>query len=286
MARSNQQVQKTPEPKSALPAFMQKDVGKGTEDWTSSDYEMPRLKLLQGISPELQQWDGLTSGDFFHTILEESLGKELTITVLYVSKRYVLWRPRPPIDSGGILARADDGIHWSPASQEFEVKIDKRGTKAKWQTKNTVEESGLAAWGTYDPEDSNSPPAATECQVFVVWIHEHPAASPVALMLQRGSIKVGRRFRGKLKFTSAPIYGAKYKMTPFIDGPSEQQFNNYRFTADGFVEDEELYLQLQDMHNSFAKAGINIRDVEGAQDEGAGAEAVDGKKAAAEEKRF
>lgn len=265
---------------SKLPAFMRKGAGRGMEGLGAGDYEMPRVKLIQGISEEISLYNGVKAGDFFHTLAEESLGSELAITCLHISKRYVLWRPR--WDGGGILARADDAEHWQPANAEFEVSTDKsKKNKVKWITKPTVAESGLAEWGSFDPDDPNSQPAATLCYVIVVYLHDFPDLSPVALLLQRTAIRGTRKLLGKLKVSGAPIYGLRFTMTSFDDNSSAGDFKNYRFTADGYV-DEEQFEQFEQMHVGFSRTGVNVRDVEGAQDE-APAEA---KAAAAREKRF
>src|SRR5579864_1149163 len=89
-----------------IPDFMQEQVGLGTERLGSSDAEVPRIKLMQMLSPELEDHDDLKAGDFYHTLTEESLGKEVRITPIFTDVRFVLWRPRK--SGGGILARADN----------------------------------------------------------------------------------------------------------------------------------------------------------------------------------
>lgn len=259
----------------AVPAFMKNAAGKGTENMTAADFEMPRIRLVQGTDQELiNTHDGLKVGDFFHTLAEVNLGSELDLVILHVSKRVVLWRPRPPIDVGGILARADDGVHWSPADREFEVKIDKKGNKVKWKTAKTVAESGLLDWGTFDPDDKDSQPAATLCHVYVVYMPDHPEYSPAILMLQRSAVKVARKLNGKLNIigATAPVYGQLYKMGSFLDtNAAAQQFKNYTFTAAGFVEDEKEYKRYEQLHEQFNKSGVQIKDIEGAQEDDSGA---------------
>lgn len=269
----------------AVPDFMKGKAGRGTEHWQAGDYEMPRIKLLQGISPELTDYDGLKAGMFWHTIAEMQLGEVLTITPLLFSTRYVLWCPRPPIDQGGILARADDGVHWEPPNASFTVKIDRQGNTVTWKTAETVQKSGLAAFGTSNPADPKSPPAATECEVIVVAIEEYPELSPVALMMQRSALPIARRLKGKLKVSQAPMYGTKFKMTAYDDGAQGQQFKNYRFTADGFVENRERFDAYEKMFENFQAEGVRIRDLEGAQDEG-GTGGDSAAAAAAAEKNF
>lgn len=267
----------------AAPSFMKGKEGKGTEGISNTDIEMPRIKLVQGIDQELMaSHDGLVAGAFFHTLAEVDLGTELDIVPLHISKRVVLWAPRPPIDAGGILARADDAVHWVPADRSFEVKIDKKGTKTTWKTAKTVAESGLLEWGTFDPSDSDSQPAATLCHVFVVALPKFPQYSPVAIMLQRSGIKPARKLLGKTKIIGgqAPIYGQVYRMTSFLDGDTGQQFNNYAFQANGFVQDEKQFALYEGLHEQFKKSGIQIKDLEeaGADD----AAASGGGKASAE----
>lgn len=268
-----------------MPAFM-KGKAKGLENIGAGDMEMPRIALMQGISPELQVYDGLAAGMFWHTLAERSLGTEVEVVPLHVSKRYVLWRPRKPIDDGGILARADDAVHWVPPNQEFEVKIDKKGTKVKWRTADTVERSGLAAWGTYDPSDPKSPPAATLCYVIPVALPKFLDLSPVVLLLQRSAIKPVQRWQGKMAMSQAPIYGTRYLMRSVVQTGPGGDFQNYMFVSNGFVNDQELFSRFEAMHEGFNAAGVKVKMTDDAQPEDPGSTKPAVDPAAAGEKRF
>lgn len=252
-----------------LPAFMRKDAGRGTEGLTTKDIEMPRIKLLQGLSPELEQYNNVKSGEFFHTIAEKSLGKELEMVPLHISKRYVLWNPR--WDGGGILARADDAVHWQPPKGSFRVHTDKSKkpeSEVTWTLAPTVPESGLAEWGTFDPKDPGSQPAATEAFVIVVNLVKHPELSPVALLLQRTALTPAKKLNAKLKLSGSPIFGLRFNMTSFVDHRQPGDFNNYVFEMLGYVEDEAYYEHCRELYENFSKSGVQVRDMEGAQDEG------------------
>jgi hypothetical protein len=256
---------------SAVPTFFKGKEGAGTENIATKDMEMPRIRLIQGTDEELiAAHDGMKIGDFFQTLAETNLGPELDIVPLHISKRVVLWRPRPPIDAGGILARADDAVHWQPADKEFTVKIDKKGHTVTWKTAKTVDESGLLEWGTYDPEDDNSQPAATLCHVFVVALPAYPELSPCVLMLQRSAIKSARKLLGKVNIIGgqAPIYGQVYKMGSVGEANSAgQKYRNYTFMANGFVQDEDEFKAYEGLHEQFKKDGVQIKDMENAQED-------------------
>lgn len=255
---------------SPLPDFMKGDAGKGTENLGSADMEIPRLVLLQSLSPEVVDGD-FKAGTFYHTVLEETVGdgKELRIVPIYADIRYILWRPRH--EGGGILARADDGVHWSPANAEFSVKPYKDQPKqVVWKTKDTVAESGLANWGSSDPSDTESQPAATKMWNFVVALPDYPELGPMVLTFQRGSAYVGKNFSGKLAMggKGAPSFGQVFNMTVKKDNNGSGDFFNFVITKEGYVSDANQYLSYKEMYEHFKAMGVKIRDVEGAQDEG------------------
>lgn len=253
-----------------LPAFMRQDADIGKENIGKDDIEIPRLKLMQGLSPELTEFEGLQAGNFFHPAAEFIFSEPFRATPVYMDKRYILWRPRDA--GGGIIARADDGIHWSPSSGEFNVQLDKKdgGDSVVWRLAKTVQESGLANWGTMNPNDPNSPPAATEMYNFLLAFPDEPDLMPAVLSFQRSSIKMGRRFNTKLKTVRAPLFGTIWEFRSTEDSNNRgQKFFNIDVRSAGLVEDEGQYQQYRSMYETFSQRGLAIKDIEGLQDEDA-----------------
>ena len=258
-------VKKTQEVGEALPDFMKDHIGLGTENISASSVETPRIKLIQKISPELETHNELKAGDFFHTILEASLGTEVRICPIWTDERYILWRPQE--SGGGILARADDGIHWSPAPAEFNVKL-KSGTEVVWRTLPTVAASGLDKWGSINPADPDSPPAATKMFNMVCTFPDNPDLPPAVVTLQRSSVTVGKKFMGKLKITRAPSFGLIFKMKGVPDkNKAGQSFLNYSFIGDGNVTDQTFYQSNFEYYKLFKAQGVQIRDEVSLQNE-------------------
>lgn len=262
----------------AAPPFMKQDSGKGMENLKASDLEIPRLILLQSLSPQVTEGDE-RPGTFYHTILEEAIGEKgqpLRIVPIFADIKFILWRPRH--EGGGILARADqgpDGEHnWVPANQVFEVKPYKdRPTTVKWETKDTVRESGLDKFGSMDPADPNSQPAAVKMWNFVVVLPDHAHLGPMVLTLQRGGAKTGANFSSKLKFdgNGAPAFGQVFEMNAKMDNTGSGDFYNLGFTKVGYVENEDEYNTYKSLYERFSKDGVKIKDLEGAQDDNDGA---------------
>lgn len=255
-----------------LPAVQQvpdwmKDKGRGGIDkLTAADMEVPRIKLIQAISPELTEHNVLKPGDFWHTLGEQSLGKAMLIVPIYIDKRYILWKPRKA--GGGILARADDGTHWNPANVDFQITLPETKKTVTWTTKDTVEESGLANWGSYNPEDPNSQPAATLMYTMVAAMPDYPDLGFAQLTLQRGSVKVAKSLIGKIMINpTVPSYGRLFRMSSFEEQSESGTFFNYRFAAEGFIQNQDQFNAYESLYKQFAKTGLNIKDLETMQDD-------------------
>lgn len=257
---------KTGEVAAALPDYMKGHAGKGGELADSSKLLIPRITLLQALSKEVQE-GGLKQGEFYHTVTEESLGSEVRFVPILFRSQFILWNPRE--NGGGILARADDGIHWNPADQSFTVKIDKKGNTATWITAKTVKESGLDQWGSFDPSDPKSQPAATEMYTFLIAFPDYPSLGLAVLALQRSQIKVARKLLTSLKFSELPFYGQKFVMKSTTDtNKTNQTFNNFKFVRDGIAGEEE-FKRYARYYEQFKDEQFDIKDLDAAQDEGA-----------------
>jgi hypothetical protein len=137
------------------------------------DMEIPALKLLQGLSPEVKENHALRAGRWYHTILERDLGPVVQKAVIEVVHRSVdLWSPK---DVRGVesklLARSADGVNWDRPNQIFPVLLA-NGLKVEWNTRANVGASGLLNWGSSNPNDPNSTPAANLVYTLILRIIE------------------------------------------------------------------------------------------------------------------
>lgn len=260
------------EKRSGVPSFIGKDEtalaqygAQGTEDIGREDMDIPRLKLLQGLSPELQTDDSLRAGMYYHTALAEGRKPPLYAVVVFWAKRYVLWNPRDA--GGGILARADDAVHWQPANATFKVKLDRKdgGAEVIWKTKPTVAESGLDRWGSMNPADDKSPPAATLSYDLLLAFPGEPDWMPAVFSFQRSSIGQGRKLLTKLKTIRRPLFGTVWEWKSFVDSNSRNdQFYNTEAVAAGPLSDERLLEEYSNLNASLREKGFVVKPEEDA----------------------
>ena len=248
--------------KTQLPAFVQEHARLGGVD--VGNLEMPRLKLLQAASRELTEFNNAKQGEFWHSLIDESFGSTVRVCPIYIDWRFILWRPREA--GGGILARADDGKHWTPADIEFMIKLE-GGHEVKWRTARTVAASGLDKRGSYNPSDPNSPPAATRMYSVVCSFPDRQDSPPAVVTLQRATSKAATNLIGILKGQRAPSFGLIFEMTSFKDKSRSGEFYNYAFEMVGPVEQKPFYEENFAQYRFFIEHGLKVKDLERAQEE-------------------
>lgn len=243
--------------------------------WKDVPTEHPRIILLQGQSTQVQKL-GMRVGDFFHTVLEESLGNEIDIVPISMKKQFILWNPRH--DGGGILARAEDGVHWEPANTSFCVKIFKDSDeKVIWRTANTVKESGLDLWGSSYSKDPTSQPAATEMYTFLCAFPENPELGLALISFQRTQIKTARKWLTAIKLArygafSIPPFAQKYRMRSVEDMKKGHDFKNIKLIKIGHIlEDKELLEWYANLYERYGKTALSIGSLDQHQEMSDGA---------------
>lgn len=243
----------------AIPDFMKESQpGQGTEGLSQNAMSPPRLKLLQALSPELEEDDTLRPGQFLNSISGISYGEKVMMIPCFLNEAYFLFTPRVPGATGGLLARAIDGVHWSPPNGVFEVIVDKKGNKATWKTAETVAKSGLAEWGTSDPSDKNSSPAAVHALNCVTLLPEHMEDGPMVLSFVRSALKVGKKFAGNLRMSRVPSFGRVFELSSLkVEGPSGPYYEP-RVKPAGFVGDVNVYAQAEEVYKLAKSVGVDV----------------------------
>jgi hypothetical protein len=80
------------------PDWVQKGAA-GSENVTTADMILPRIDIIQAISPQLKSRDpayipGAEQGDIYNTVTGEIYGKEVTFIPVMFRKEWVIWKLR------------------------------------------------------------------------------------------------------------------------------------------------------------------------------------------------
>ena len=243
---------------SDVPAYLQQMQGRvhDNSNFDQSDVIVPRIKLLQGLSKECEVFDDAKAGRFWDTGLDENQGEELRFVVASRKKKYLLVAPLE--DGQGILARSEDFKYWDRTG-EWEVKIKGERHPVTWVISDKeVVASGLDQWGTFNPNDENSPPAATLFYEYLVLRVDDEgnllAKPPAVISLTRSQIRRAKKgLNDKIQLhgdMGRPMQSLVFKATATTDTNSEgQDFKNWMFTGDGFAT-EATFEQAQKFASS------------------------------------
>lgn len=177
-----------------MPDYLKGNESLGTEALGKGDFKVPRIKTLQPLNPEVKSFPGKAiPGEFWHTGTNRSLGSEFKFVPCIVSKRVILWRPRDD-GNGGILAFSRDGKKWdSGGNQEFSVKLKNVKKPVVWKTGKDVQSSGLLDFGTSNPDEEKSAPAATLVYEYMAYLVDNPEDSPVLLGVMKTGVGNARQ---------------------------------------------------------------------------------------------
>ena len=242
------------------------NVDSGKDAIDTADLIIPRVALMQGISPAVMAGEA-ENGHFFHTINEQDLGDSLELVCLLYRKQVTLWNPLHM--GGGVIARASDGKTWDA---DFDVQIapykdfpkklvNYKAKKGDHVGTANVPGSGLIAWGSADPENEDSGPAATVSHVFMFRALNYLGLGPFIIFLQRSAEPVAKQLLTKIRLDNAPIYGQVFSASKVTaTNGAGQEYNQYKFTKNGYVQDEALFHQFQEEHNTFKTTSFRTND--------------------------
>lgn len=219
------------------------------------DMIVPRLKLLQGLSPEVKQSDGeLVAGRWYHSVADEMLGKEIRIVPVLVQGTFAAWTPR--VRGGGepqLLFSSLDRETWDRPNEEFPVTLE-GGRKVTWRTGSDVGDTrhgDLTAWGSSDPDNPKSPPAAALTYRCIFFLMDRPEPLPVMYIASRTAIQPIKELITKVEFRGVHQCGQIFKAKVVEKSKDGTSWFAPSFEADGVVEDKQLFEMLCTQGRSF-----------------------------------
>lgn len=229
----------------SLPDYVPANVkNTGIDNLDKDDFKTPRIILLQALSPQLQSFpETAKAGHFWHTGLNVSLGEDFIFTPIMASKRVILYRPRGD-QEGGMLAFSRNAKDWDVgANQKFSIKLKGKKEPVLWETKDNVANSGLTEWGSHNPEDDSSPPAATIIYEYLCYLPNNPELSPCVMGVSKTGLANGKNFNTSLLTISRsgkPIYCLAVKAFAEEETNSEGTWTIPNFSLLGYASRETL----------------------------------------------
>ena len=155
--------------------------------FTQEDLIMPRAKLLQALSPEIQDGgEGLSQGNIINSITQEKLPEEFI--PIFAFKNYARFNPRKKEDPNFNSEFAPGELIWKSSDPEdFRVQAE-----------------------TVFGPNGETPLAVT----FLNFFSYFPGANtPLVVSFSKTSYKAGKQLLSMAKWAGGDMFSRKYKLT-------------------------------------------------------------------------
>lgn len=244
----------------AKPSYLSGNESSGLGELDSNDFKIPRVMLLQALSPAVNEHKGeAIPGHFWHNGLNIDLGPKVNIVPLLVRKRVILWRPQTD-QGGGMLAFSADCKTWQSGGNTRHT-VFLKGIKEPviWDTKDNVMRSGLLNWGTSNPADPNSPPAATMSYEYLCYFPDMADIGPAVLSCNKTGLARARQFNTALGIkanANIPAYALMVEMTAAEEKDGNQVWTVPSFKLSGYIPEETFKITkaLHEQHKNYVAA--------------------------------
>lgn len=240
----------------AIAGAFEEDAGAGFEDTNAEDFAIPFLKLLQSLSPAVDEddeayIDGAKAGDFLETVSEDVFsGKDgLSVIPCYYRRAYVKWAPRET--GGGFMGELDPG---DPA-----IKNTTRNAKGE-----DIDAEGNIIQDT---------------RMFYLLIIHPVTGLPVPAILSLASTQLKKarqwmtkmnniKLEGKKGLFTPPSYSHIYKLTTIGEENAKGKWKGLKVETEGPITDADLYATAKEFHTTIKAGGTRPAYDEATKEDG------------------
>ena len=217
-------------------------AGRGFENLETSDVLLPRLKLLQPLSPECNGENHEKPGSIFLALSGESHGQKIVITPIMHFRSRIKWNDRD--DGGGIDCSAADA-------------------KAPRDTKYAKECSAchFAEWDNEAKNKKDQMPKCTLYDNFLVLVGD--STEPMLLPMERTKMKVARKLYSMGALKGGDMWDHQYIITTVKEtNDKNQPYFNYAVTDASKKTSPEIRKRCEEIWTSMRGRTISEKNQE------------------------
>ena len=228
---------------SELDKMLEADAGVGLENITTEDMQIPFIRIIQALSPQLQKDDplyikGAEQGDIFNTVSQEVFKQDEGITLVpaFFEKKFLEFQLR---SSGGGFVR-------ELAADDKDIAMTNRE-------------------GTIEMLPNGNELVRTH-QHLVIAKSADGTIAPCVLDMKKTQLKVSRRWntlKNSARLPSRalmPIYGTAWQLTTVLEANDRGKWFNYKLDRinDVTPEIEKMMLEARNMYQGVSKGEVKM----------------------------
>lgn len=230
-----------------LPAFIQPGSDRGKEHISTEDLTLPRIKLLQPLSPEVTLNDE-RPGTMINSITGKNYGNELKFIVITHFKSRLFWKNRE--DGGGIACSAPNAMNPRTLTGKIEA------AEINVNMPESCAQCNLKDWNNSVTEKDRAP----KCTLYYNFpILIEGEAAPVVLSMERTKIKAAKKLLSLAAYSGGnyDIFARKYQLIVTKEKKNDLAWFSYDVRAIGFVTEAE-YAQAEKIYNSLKNIIVQV----------------------------
>jgi hypothetical protein len=202
-----------------LPSYMSQGTARGSEEVKASDIVLPRLEIVQALSPIKEVNDDAKEGYLFNSVTQEVIGEAAYFVPVYYRMEYLVWKDQ---DQGG-------GFFGSFNSQ-------KEAEDRKMQAVSEGE----------NPEHIQIVDTPVQ---YGIRIDEDGNTEQIVISMAKTKSKVSRKWNAMIQIAGGDRFSRVYKLATFRDENKKgQKFYNFVVQPAGYTP-ERVYKEAEKMYD-------------------------------------
>jgi hypothetical protein len=224
----------------ALPSHIKQDGGRGQENVTTQDMVVPRLEILQDLSPrakkrEPEYVEGAEPGMMINSVSSELYGTKLSFIPVFFQLEWVIWKKQAA--GGGFIGA-------------FSTELEAR---EEWSRQNLGAEMFKNSTGQMEEAHE----ILDTAQQYGLIVHQGGRIEQIVCSMTKSKMKASRQLNTLISMAgNMDRFSKAYEASVVLDkNKAGQSYWNVKWRPLGFVP-EALYREAEKMYLAVSKGNI------------------------------
>jgi len=213
-----------------IPDFL-KQGNRGAENVGTDDMIIPRIELIQALSPVRKKSDpayieGAEEGMLYNNVTRTLYGTEVTVVPVYYTKQFLVWKDRKAGGGGS------NGFRGAFASKE-------------------LADRAIAELGEEALEVSDT------AQHFVL-VRNGDDWQEAVISMAKSKVKVSKRWNSLMRLSNTDSFSRAYKLSATTEtNARNESYFNFNVSALGFVS-KDMYERAEKLYETIRTGAVKV----------------------------
>lgn len=210
------------------PSYIAQNTARGSEEVRSSDMVLPRLEIVQALSPIKETNEEAKEGLLFNSVTQEVIGDVAYFVPVYYRMEFLVWKDQKK--GGGFFGSFNS----------------RQAAEAR------VQEAVSAGENPDDLEIVDTPVQ------YGIRITPSGFSEQIVISMAKTKAKVSRKWNAMIQIAGGDRFSRVYKLSSFRDENSKgQKFYNFTVQPAGFAP-EKVYREAERLYEVFKNQDVRV----------------------------